>query len=75
MNNIGKSKLTQTEREQLVELVSQIENILRGKLISLTPEERKQFGSIKENNKLLVNKVRDYRQHSPSMSCHAPCSS
>jgi hypothetical protein len=68
MNNIGKSQLTEAEREQIFELVSQIENILRGKLIALTAEERRQFGSIKEKNKLLVEKVRHYRQHSPSMS-------
>jgi len=68
MKNIAKNLLTQTEREELISLISQIENILSGKFIALTKEERNRFGSIKQQNKLLVNKVRDYRQGSPSMS-------
>ena len=68
MKNIIKNLLTQTEREELISLISQIENILRGKFIALTKDERQYYGSIKEQNKLLVNKVRDYRQGSPSMS-------
>ena len=68
MKNIAKNLLTQTEREELISLISQIENILSGKFIALTTEERNKFGSIKQQNKLLVNKVRDYRQGSPSLS-------
>lgn len=68
MKNIIKNLLTQTEREELISLISQIEGILNGKLAALTKEERSQYGSVNEQNKLLVNKVRDYRQNSPSMS-------
>jgi len=53
MKNIAKNLLTQTEREELISLISQIENILDGKLASLTKDERRYFGSIKEKNKLL----------------------
>ena len=68
MKNIAKNLLTETEREELISLISQIENILSGKFIALTKEERNRFGSIKQQNKLLVNKVRDYRRGSPSLS-------
>lgn len=68
MKNIIKNTLPQAEREQLFNLISQIEEILNGKLVALTEEERKYYGSINEKNKLLVNKVRDYRLNSPSLS-------
>ena len=35
---------------------------------NLTPEERQRFGSINEQNKLLVGKVRDYNQQQPALS-------
>lgn len=40
-----------------------IQNTLAAKCNNLTPEERQQFGSIGERNKLFVNKVRDYRSN------------
>lgn len=36
--------------------------------ITLTPDERSSYGSVNEQNKLLVNKVWDYRQSSPNLS-------
>src|SRR5690606_12147542 len=41
---------------------------LDGKLASLTPEERKQYGSINEQNKRIVNKVKDYHDSQPDLS-------
>jgi hypothetical protein len=35
---------------------------------ALSEEERVKYGSINEQNKLLVNKVRAYRQNQPNMS-------
>ena len=37
-------------------------------LRNLSPEERQKYGSINEKNKLLVNKVWDYRQTQPELS-------
>ena len=68
MKNVIKTILTDDERAELVDLLSQIENLLDGKLASLTTAERRRFGSIKEKNKLLVDRVRDYRRGSPSKS-------
>lgn len=35
---------------------------------NLTPEERQRLGSINEQNKLLVGKIRDYRNQQPNLS-------
>ena len=35
---------------------------------NLTPEERQRFGSINEQNKLLVGKVRDYHMQQPALA-------
>ncbi|MDP9956557.1 hypothetical protein J2X97_002216 [Epilithonimonas hungarica] len=45
-----------------------MQTALSGKLATLTPEERQQYGSVNEQNKLLVNKVNDYRTTSPQLS-------
>lgn len=45
-----------------------LESVLAPKLANLTPAERSQYGSINEQNKLLVNKVKDYRDSQPNLS-------
>ncbi|TAH03860.1 MAG: hypothetical protein EAZ15_01525, partial [Sphingobacteriales bacterium] len=36
--------------------------------VNLTNEERQRYGSINEQNKLLVNKINDYRQSHPQLN-------
>ena len=36
--------------------------------VPLTPEERQQYGSVNEQNKLIINKVKDYRDRQPNLS-------
>lgn len=36
--------------------------------VKLTADDRRKYGSINEQNKLLVNKVRDYRASNPNLS-------
>lgn len=45
-----------------------LQNALAPKCRNLTPEERQQYGSIGERNKLFVHKVRDYRIAQSAMS-------
>ncbi|MGC2236648.1 MAG: hypothetical protein WA584_10835 [Pyrinomonadaceae bacterium] len=68
MKNIIKTQLTKTERETIKDLVSQLETAVASKLSALTEEERSRYGSVNEQNKLLVNKTRDFRQNQPAMS-------
>ena len=38
------------------------------KFVNLSAEDRKKYGSINEQNKLIVNKVKDYRASHPNLS-------
>ncbi|HQU84725.1 MAG TPA: hypothetical protein PKY59_16420 [Pyrinomonadaceae bacterium] len=68
MKNLVKFFLTKEEIEQLIYHITQIENILRGKLAVLSRKERSHYGSVKEKNKLLIDKAYQYRQSIPSIS-------
>jgi hypothetical protein len=68
MKNLIETQLTSAERTQIDSLIAQLEAALEGKLTALTEDERSRYGSINEQNKLLVNKVREYRQNNPAMS-------
>lgn len=68
MKNIISVHLSQADRDAFDNLLDQMELLLKDKLVALDENERKQYGSINEQNKLLVNKVRDYRVNNPAMS-------
>lgn len=59
---------TATEVTTMLASIAAIEAIIDPKARNLTPEERTQYGSINETNKLLVNKVRDYKATQPALS-------
>lgn len=44
-----------------------LENAFVGKLANLSPEERQKYGSVNEQNKLIINKVRDFRNSQPAL--------
>jgi hypothetical protein len=68
MNNLIETQFTQSERDAIINLIKDLEAALNGKTAALTEEERVRYGSINEQNKLFVNKVRDYHTNSPTMS-------
>ena len=68
MKNMIETLLSQSDRDKIDGFIAQIENVLAGKLAALTEKERSRFGSINEQNKLLVNKVREYNRNVPAMS-------
>src|SRR5436190_24156161 len=45
-----------------------IKGILAPKFINLEPADRTRLGSVNEKNKLLINKVKDYRDNMPGLS-------
>lgn len=47
------------ERSQAISLLQQLRTLLEPKIISLLPEERKRLGSVGEETKKLINKVKD----------------
>ena len=56
------------EKNIINDAITHLETALVGKLANLTPEERKQYGSVNEQNKLIINKVKDYHDTQPAMS-------
>ncbi len=56
---------TTEELAQLDEAIQKIEQVLVGKTSNLSLEERQQFGRIAEQNKLFVNKAKDYMEEYP----------
>ncbi|WP_109098390.1 hypothetical protein [Aquimarina sp. AU58] len=68
MRNIIQDLLTQDEKKKAEKLVTELEAIFIDKLSALTEKQRRDYKAINEKNKLFVNKIWDYRQHSSSLS-------
>ena len=63
--NLISLQFTPAELLQLDAALQSIEAVLMGKTINLTPEQRQQYGSIAEQNKLFVNKAKSYMEQYP----------
>jgi hypothetical protein len=59
---------TGAEKTNANNAVISLEVIINPKSRNLTPEERQQYGSINEQNKLLVNKAKDFHDAEPAKS-------
>lgn len=69
LDNLISISFTAEELNNLDQALQTIETVLSGKTINLTPEERQQYGSIAEQNKLFVNKAKIYMEQYPQ---HVP---
>lgn len=49
-------------------MLASLHALFLSKSSNLTPAERQQYASVKEQNKLFIHKVRDYRNEQPAMS-------
>ncbi|SMO58730.1 hypothetical protein [Solitalea koreensis] len=67
LNDLMNQHFTAVEMSVIDGALNTIQNTLQAKCRNLSPEERVQLGSINEQNKLLVNKVRDYNIAQPAM--------
>lgn len=65
LENLISVSFTEAELNILDTALSDIEQVLEGKAVNLTPDERRQYGSIAEQNKLVVNKAKDYMDQEP----------
>ncbi|MDO5664091.1 MAG: hypothetical protein Q4G63_02390 [Bacteroidia bacterium] len=63
-NNIS-IEFTAEEVAQMREAIKTINTVLQGKAINLTPDERRQYGSIADRNKVLVDKAKFYMESMP----------
>ncbi|MDO5104801.1 hypothetical protein [Capnocytophaga sp.] len=63
--NLASVVFTTEELQKLDDALQAIENVLKGKTYNLTPDERRQYGSIAEQNKLFVNKCKELMEQYP----------
>lgn len=66
--NLNNVHYTAEEKTAATKAIDDLEAALTPKFRNLTPEERKKYGSINEQNKLIVNKALDYRNTQPGLS-------
>ncbi|MCF2218775.1 hypothetical protein H9Q08_05615 [Chryseobacterium sp. PS-8] len=63
--NLISIQFTEAELSQLDAAMASIAQVLQGKTINLTPAQRQQYGSIAEQNKLFVNKAKEFMEQYP----------
>lgn len=68
INNLNNTHLTAAQVTEVKNALTALETALALLTVTLTPDERIAYGSVNEQNKLLVNKVWDYRRDSPNLS-------
>lgn len=66
LDNLISVSFTDEELTKISAAIEQINTILKGKAINLTPEDRRQYGSIADRNKLLVDKAKFYMEKAPT---------
>lgn len=66
--NLDSRHFTTAEQTAINNHLAGIETILLTKLANITAEERSKYASVGEQNKLIVNKVKEYRDNQPQLS-------
>jgi hypothetical protein len=59
LKDLIQNQLTVADIDNIKRALDSIQATIAGKMINLTPDERKKYGSINEQHKLMVNKVND----------------
>jgi len=68
MKNVIQTQFTNDLKTQIDAKIAELEALFQGKLAALNADQRKLYGTINEQNKLFVNKVRDYKMNQPHLS-------
>ncbi|WP_112112218.1 hypothetical protein [Flavobacterium aciduliphilum] len=67
ITNLNNSHLTTAQTTTAKDALTTLENALAVVNVNLSAEDRQRYGSINEQNKLLVNKVMDYHTSQPTL--------
>lgn len=65
LENLISLQFTEDELTQLDQHLTGIRQLLKGKTINLTSEQRQQYGRIANQNKLIVDKAKNYMEQHP----------
>lgn len=66
--NFESRHFSPTEETEIRTALQNLQNLLNNKLATLSADERQQYGSINEQNKLIVNKVKDFHDTQTELS-------
>lgn len=66
--NFDSRHFSVTEKAAVNDAIASLELATSTKLANLTPSERQQYGSVNEQNKLIINKVKSYKDTQPALS-------
>jgi len=69
ISNLNNDHFSQAEMDAVSKSWDQILAVLNGKSRNLSPEERKKYGSVSEQNKLVVMKTLEYHTNQQHMDC------
>lgn len=69
ITNFNNDHFSQPEMDTINNGWTQILTVLNSKSRNLSPEERQKFGSVSEQNKLVVQKTLDYNLNQPHLNC------
>ncbi len=69
ISNLNNDHFSQAEMDSINKAWTDILAVLNGKSRNLTPEERQKFGSVSEENKLVVQKTLEYHSNQPHLDC------
>lgn len=68
MKDLIKSLFSAADRTAIQDSISELEAACAGKTASISDSERSRYGSVNEQNKLVINKARDYHTSQPALS-------
>jgi hypothetical protein len=66
--NFDSRHFSDTEKSAVTNALASLELAFSTKLANLTASERQQYGSVNEQNKLIINKVKSYQETQPALS-------
>jgi len=67
-NNLDNRHFSATEKTAINTVLANLELALADKLANLSAAERQQYGSVNEQNKLIINKVKNFHDAQPTLS-------
>lgn len=67
LHNLNSTHLTKEQVTKAFELLDSLETALNPLQANLTPEDRHRYGRVNEQNKLFINKVKDYLDAEPNL--------
>lgn len=68
LNNLNSDHFTTAQKADALAKLTDFEALVATRLVSLSKEDRQKYGSVNEQNKLVVNKIRDYKANQPDLS-------